>query len=1295
MSIASRKWSLAEEDADRAQSIEDASEARAALVSQLKGDKDNRMVLEADSRLAFMRGEHRDAVRLMDQLASVGSVSPEILRMNAVALESIGQPGLAADRLRNAVRLNPVSVSSRALLAGLLGRMRQPEEALQVMQIIPQILYEKRPELVSLRQSLRAMQIVEDGGDISSIGNPVLQAIMKADRLQREGRTQEAADAIHAVIDVTKDEESLLPALVAAAQLQSSLNNRDLAISLIGRARAMRPEDNRLKQTELALAIDDPIERLRAYVEQSEPDSEKRTVTMILAMESLAMAQEAQAKRLDRMGETAAADAARALAERANEAARPLRALVIDVTNPDADLFLVQFQTFLQDGNLDEAEQMLTAGREQNIDQAGGNLIEAEFLLSQFEAAIAAQDPNAASIGKRAVAAARRSTQEAGWNSGTWRQLGRILQITGDLEEARLAWAEAWRRNPTEASTARVYAQLLLQPNGDALQAARILREAAKEDRGDRTLTEDWLIVEAMFGDKAIALVERDRIYNVLPSDRTNAIQLAQLLATLEPTFELMISEEDATPLTPRQWLAMSTADQEVALGKLSAAWRVRAGEICDGLASSDDAHLQHALMHATVLSQIGRREDMLARLARFVDRTDDSPERDRVNEVLSAAQFLIGSDREWEAAEFLRPRLDLQGPNRRLDGALGTVLASMGKPADAAPLLRGAVDAGSTNLQPRLIEVLLQLHRIDAAEAVLADVMATAPNDYRSAMLQALMERAKQAVAEGQGDQAAAQAAQISYRALLEEASRRDLQQVAPYLELIASMIREYRQTIDRSTLESALRYADAALEIRSDVAALAIQRAMVLEALGEPRKAATGLESFLRKSPDAEQARVTLAQMHIAAGTPDRARTVLEGAIATGRNPSAWRQRLAEHVMQHHGDRVEATALMARAWQDEPTAVRLSRLCDLTRTHEPWDHQAIYAAIQARPMDLEQNAQVRGLKARAESAQGLRDHARESLREAWAAYQRGLAVGTLSPEKLSRWFEDVYVVFRGIDTAAADSFILEVIESSNDPAILMGQAHFLTLRGGDADHTKAIKLMQQVLTAKAGSARLRPLSQLGSIQLGSGRDADALDTFSEVVELDPNNPAALNNLAWLLATIQNNPTKALPLALRAIELDSMEPAFMDTVTEVQQRLGNHQAAMTSRLSMLRLQPNNPELLKEVAEAYLEHFSDASAARPYAERVLQLSPRDAAALDLAGWIDFKDGKVARAEDRLKQSIRRAPSAEAHLHLAQVLAAQGQRSKALDQLRQADALSKTPAMQNQVKTVRDHLEGTG
>ncbi|MCH2136319.1 MAG: tetratricopeptide repeat protein [Phycisphaerales bacterium] len=1296
LEIASAKWGLAEADsARRDEAIEDATEARDALVHQLQGEESGPLVIEADGRLAFMRGDYREAARLLGQLTRGRTISPELLRINAMALDEINQPGEAAERLREAVRLNPVSTSSRAMLARVLARMRLADEALQVLSGIPQNVMDANADIASLQQSILAMKSIDQGEAVTNLNSPVLIAIMEADGLQREGRVEEALEGLQAVVQTTEESDELVPALVAAAQLHSSLDQQAEAAELIERARAIRPDDDRLEQLAVAISIEDPIERIRNWVAQQESDQESRDVMLLVTFDALAGRQMGQAARLDRMGEAALAEEARLLGERATAAADELRDQVSSSASSDAGVFLMKFNALLQSGDLDEAEAMLSEGREANADQAGGHLLESELLIAKYRQAEEAGDPAAEGLGKRAVDAARRATQESDWLTGAWRQLGRVLRLTGDVEESRLAWAEAWRRNPAESATVRAYAQVLLEPGGDPLQAAKILREAARNDRSDRTLVEDWLAVEATFGDKGIALIERDRIYEADPSNRANMLQYASLLTSLEPSFELLSATNEDGPIGARQWLGLSADEQQSALDALEATWDKQARTLCDALAETDDSTIQHAFIHASVLSQLGRRADMLSRLARFVDRTDASPDRDPEEEALSAAQFLINTGRDWEAAEFLVERRDLQGDSGRIDGAIGTIYASIGRPSDAEPLLRSAVEAGVEGIPPRLVEVLLQLQRIDEAEAVVEQIRADAPGSYEVAMLDARLHRTRQAQAEGVGNAAAANAARVAYREALEEASRRDPEQVTPFLELIASMIREYRRTIDRSVLESALRYADAASEIRSDVSGLAVQRALVLEAMGEPRQAANDLDSFLRRNPGADDARVALAQMHVAAGTPERARTVLEDAIVNGANPSFWRERLAEHMMSHVGDRVAASQLLARAWSDEPTDERLYRLVSITRTHEPWGHEAVYQAIQKNQGHLEHTPTVRGLLARAQGAQGLRDHARETLRETWTAYQRSIADGASSPSELRRWFEDAYVVFRGSSGGSADAFIDQVVGSADDPIVLAGRSHFLALRNQPGDDSRGIAYLQQGLDQLQGVDRLPLLNQLGSMQLRSGRDDDAVTTFTEIVELQPSSAVALNNLAWLLATLKDDPEAALPLARRAIELDSRQPNFLDTMVEVQSRLGNHDAAMTARLSRLRIQPNNPHLLKEIAVAYLEQHDDPAKARPYAERVLSLVPRDATALDLAGWIDFKDGRVARAEDRLKQSIRRSPTAEAHLHLAQVLADQGRVAPALDQLRQAEALSSTEAMREAIKRLRTDLEGTG
>ena len=1290
--IAADHWTINTDPDDRLNIIQEAQAARDDLVNRLQGDTGSMLVVEADGRLAFMKGDYASAAANLERLAKGGSASSTILRIDAAALEGIGQPGLAADRLREAVAAQPGSIGNRALLASLLGRMGQPDEGLLVLEALTATVLAEREDLQQLVQTLQALKIAGSGGDISVLDNPVLEAIMHADALHKNGDIDAALAVLEPILQ--QDSPEIVGALIQAAQLESARGNRDAALAYIVRADVLRPDNDQIKQIEIVLSIDDPVERLQLRVEQEATNPDERDTQLALALQRLIQTQTSHASRYQQEGNLTKAAVAREIVGRAQTLLDPLIQRVAEGGDASEAGFLLRYETALTEDRFDDAERMLDEAREKNIDKAGGNVLEAELLLRRYlQARDAGNTTEATALAVRAVTTARRGTQEAAWLDSAWRQLGRVLQGTGDMTESRLAWAEAWRRNPTDPVSARVYAGMLLQQGGDPLQAARVLRDAAKENRLNRMLVEDWIRVEYQHGNQSIALMERQRIHKTTPEDRANALQLAGMLVRIEPAYDIMPTNDPRFEITPRQWLSMDSNEQQTRLTELGEQWRSMAVDMLDELAASDDTNIAQLMIHVTVLNDLGRRDALLARLSRFADRVSNDPERDEDAELLSIAQFLVETDRNWEAVEFLRARQDRQGDGRRVDAALGTLLAGLRKPDEALPYLKAAARAGDEASHPRLIELLLQMRRIDDAKAELKRMRGDLPRDYGIAMLDALIARAEQARAEVSGDAAGAASFQTIYRDALIEASRLDAEQVAPYLELISSMIHEYRKTIDRSVLEQALRYADAAAKVRSDVASLAVQRAIVLEALGEPLNAANDLETFLRRNPDSESARVALAQMHIAAGTPDRASRVLEDAIVNGRNPAMWQNRLAEHVFRQSGDRVEATRLIADAWASEPTIPRLDRLRALSLTHDPWSHEAVYAAIGRRASESVNDPLVRGLRARSESAQGLRDHARASLREAWPMYLSRQTEGTRI-DSLKGWFEDAYVVFRPTDAAAADAFVDEVVGTHMGPEVLAGRAHFLTLRNLDGDSDQAITMLKQALVPLQGHARLGLLSQLGSAQLRGGKDSGAITTFREVVDLDMQNPVALNNLAWLLVDRHGEAQEALPLARRAVELAPNEPTFIDTMTVVQEALGDHNGAMTSRLSRLRLQPNSPELLKEVALAYLEHFEDAPSATPYAQRVLELVPRDASALDLAGWVDFKSGKTARSEDRLKQSIRRQPTATAHLHLAQVLASKGRQDQARDHLRQAEALASTDEMRDRVAQVRSDLEAT-
>lgn len=71
--------------------------------------------------------------------------------------------------------------------------------------------------------------------------------------------------------------------------------------------------------------------------------------------------------------------------------------------------------------------------------------------------------------------------------------------------------------------------------------------------------------------------------------------------------------------------------------------------------------------------------------------------------------------------------------------------------------------------------------------------------------------------------------------------------------------------------------------------------------------------------------------------------------------------------------------------------------------------------------------------------------------------------------------------------------------------------------------------------------------LQALAGYQMGLGESAAAVDTWRRLVELRPDNAAALNNLAWMLR--KSDPAEAKGYAERALALVPGEPNFLDTL--------------------------------------------------------------------------------------------------------------------------------------------------
>jgi uncharacterized protein (TIGR03790 family) len=156
----------------------------------------------------------------------------------------------------------------------------------------------------------------------------------------------------------------------------------------------------------------------------------------------------------------------------------------------------------------------------------------------------------------------------------------------------------------------------------------------------------------------------------------------------------------------------------------------------------------------------------------------------------------------------------------------------------------------------------------------------------------------------------------------------------------------------------------------------------------------------------------------------------------------------------------------------------------------------------------------------------------------------------------------------------------------------VLLAQAR--SARDDDAGAVDAIKKA----VATDGSSRFA-WRALADAYERNHQYADATAAHRRLLELDPNDVVALNNLAYYLAVRQNEPKEAYPLAQRAMGLRPNSPTIADTFGWIQHLLGDDAHAVTSIERATRGLPRNAEIQFHAAVVYakVERLADAAKA--------------------------------------------------------------------------------------------------
>lgn len=233
---------------------------------------------------------------------------------------------------------------------------------------------------------------------------------------------------------------------------------------------------------------------------------------------------------------------------------------------------------------------------------------------------------------------------------------------------------------------------------------------------------------------------------------------------------------------------------------------------------------------------------------------------------------------------------------------------------------------------------------------------------------------------------------------------------------------------------------------------------------------------------------------------------------------------------------------------------------------------------------------------------------------------------------------------------------------------------------------HRRAAEILQRAIQLQPAD----PISwhRMGLLDLAAGRLPDAIANFRRAIDLDPTLPEQSRTLGDAL--LRSGDSKSARAALEdALRTDPYDDAAWDLMGRVQTANELPEAFFDFERA-LRLRPNHAPFLHDYALALVraDRFDDA---QQRAEAALKADPNLFATHELLGGLYLRKKQFAEAGREYRRMLELQPgSPRAHLRLGNLFAVQGDRSQALDHLRQA-ADGNDPAIARQANQAIQQL----
>jgi putative PEP-CTERM system TPR-repeat lipoprotein len=598
-----------------------------------------------------------------------------------------------------------------------------------------------------------------------------------------------------------------------------------------------------------------------------------------------------------------------------------------------------------------------------------------------------------------------------------------------------------------------------------------------------------------------------------------------------------------------------------------------------DGALQQAEAHLQMAI-RADPDSPIARRlltqtylrsgqpERALATLQPLLGQP--GPPTAEVLALAAEAQLLMGDAAAAEAS--FRRAADKRPDDVRLRTGLALTRHRQGHGDEALASLQATAAADSgTHADLAVIRLLAASGRWDAALAAVDKLQAKTPRQPLAALLRGQIELQRHDITAARAAFESALAVDEAYFPAIGNLVRLDLRDSQPaaardrLLRLLRIDPGHYHGLLMLAELQAqssaphdeVRRLVTQAIASRPESAQPRILLVNHLLANKDPKGALAAAQEALSALPEDPQVLDAMGRARLANGDGEQALSAFRKlASAQPGSPGPWLRMAEAHLLLK--DRASTTAALQQALSLQPGSLEAQRALILLALQGGTPQRALELSRrvqQQRP----QQAVGHVLEGDVEAALGHWDAAA-------AAYRRALALSGANDVALK-----LHAALLAADGAAG-------------PAAGVGG------RGGRRGQAK--QFASQWLAAHPRDGQF--LIALGDHAVARNDLPDAEQHYQRAVDLRPQDPQALNNLAWVLA--QQNKPQALAHAEKANRLLPDRPEVMDTWALALAQAGQLTRALEVQRKALSLAPGNSLLRFNLAKLYLQAGEKAQA---------------------------------------------------------------------------------------------------